>query len=150
MWSAQVNNRTHFGIFRPTKQVAIMLNCYCCIANMRMTAGALCNCNFSKSVCRGGKNTCRHSCRMANWAGDGDPMRLGAQVVSGIGFLSAGTIIVTQHNQFKGVTMATVLLTFAKIGLAFGVGFYKTAVTSVLGIYAILIVPQRWKIRFRK
>lgn len=54
------------------------------------------------------------------------------------------------NNQFKGVTMATVLLTFAKIGLAFGVGFYKTAVTSVLGIYAILIVPQRWKIRFRK
>lgn len=99
MWSAQVNNRTHFGIFRPTKQVAIMLNCYCCIANMRMTAGALCNCNFSKSVCRGVKNTCRHSCRMANWAGDGDPMRLGTQVVSGIGFLSAGTIIVTQHNQ---------------------------------------------------
>lgn len=38
--------------------------------------------------------------------GAGDPMRLGAQVVSGIGFLGAGTIIVTKHNQIKGLTTA--------------------------------------------
>ena len=36
----------------------------------------------------------------------GDPMRLGAQVVSGIGFLGAGTIVVTRHNRIKGLTTA--------------------------------------------
>ena len=36
----------------------------------------------------------------------GDPVRMGAQVVSGIGFLGAGTIIVTRHNQIKGLTTA--------------------------------------------
>ena len=39
-------------------------------------------------------------------SGAGDPMRLGAQVVSGIGFLGAGTIMVTKRNQIKGLTTA--------------------------------------------
>jgi len=38
--------------------------------------------------------------------GGGDPVRMGAQVISGIGFLGAGTIIVTGHNQVKGLTTA--------------------------------------------
>ena len=38
--------------------------------------------------------------------GAGDPVRMGAQVVSGIGFLGAGTIVVTKHNQIKGLTTA--------------------------------------------
>ena len=38
--------------------------------------------------------------------GTGDPVRMGAQVVSGIGFLGAGTIIVTKRNQIKGLTTA--------------------------------------------
>ena len=38
--------------------------------------------------------------------GSGDPVRMGAQVVSGIGFLGAGTIIVTRRNQIKGLTTA--------------------------------------------
>lgn len=36
----------------------------------------------------------------------GDPVRMGAQVVSGIGFLGAGTIIVTRHSRIKGLTTA--------------------------------------------
>ena len=38
--------------------------------------------------------------------GTGDPVRMGAQVVSGIGFLGAGTIVVTKRNQIKGLTTA--------------------------------------------
>ena len=38
--------------------------------------------------------------------GSGDPVRMGAQVVSGIGFLGAGTIVVTRRNQIKGLTTA--------------------------------------------
>ena len=42
--------------------------------------------------------------------GSGDPVRMGAQVISGIGFLGAGTIIVTRRNQIKGLTTAAGLL----------------------------------------
>lgn len=41
--------------------------------------------------------------------GEGDPVRMGAQVVSGIGFLGAGTIMVTSKNQIKGLTTAASL-----------------------------------------
>ena len=66
--------------------------------------------------------------------GAGDPMRLGAQVVSGIGFLGAGTIVVTKHNQIKGLTTAAGLWASAGVGLAFGVGFYEGALTAAIGI----------------
>lgn len=69
------------------------------------------------------------------FTGAGDPMRLGAQVVSGIGFLGAGTIIVTKHNQIKGLTTAAGLWTAAGVGLALGIGFYEAAFTATLGIY---------------
>ena len=72
----------------------------------------------------------------------GDPMRLGAQVVSGIGFLGAGTIIVTKHNQIKGLTTAAGLWAAAGVGLALGVGFYEAAIVAGIAIYAILTLMQ--------
>lgn len=74
----------------------------------------------------------------------GDPMRLGAQVVSGIGFLGAGTIVVTKRNQIKGLTTAAGLWAAAGIGLALGIGFYEGALTAGLAIYLILTALQRW------
>ena len=79
------------------------------------------------------------------FTGAGDPMRLGAQVVSGIGFLGAGTIIVTKHNQIKGLTTAAGLWASAGVGLAFGIGFYEAAFTASIGIYLILTVLQRFE-----
>lgn len=58
----------------------------------------------------------------------GDPSRLGAQVISGIGFLGAGTIIVTGNNKIKGLTTAAGLWSAACIGLAIGIGFYEGAI----------------------
>lgn len=84
------------------------------------------------------------------FTGTGDPMRLGAQVVSGIGFLGAGTIIVTKHNQIKGLTTAAGLWASAGVGLALGIGFYEGALTASVGIYAILAILQRWEHRIRK
>lgn len=84
------------------------------------------------------------------FTGAGDPMRLGAQVVSGIGFLGAGTIIVTKHNQIKGLTTAAGLWASAGVGLALGIGFYEAALTASVGIYAILAILQRWEHRVRK
>lgn len=84
------------------------------------------------------------------FTGAGDPMRLGAQVVSGIGFLGAGTIVVTKHNQIKGLTTAAGLWASAGVGLALGIGFYEAALTAAVGIYAILAILQRWEHRVRK
>ena len=76
--------------------------------------------------------------------GSGDPMRLGAQVVSGMGFLGAGTIVVTRHNQIKGLTTAAGLWTCAGVGLALGVGFYEAAIIAGLVIFTVLTLLQRW------
>lgn len=84
------------------------------------------------------------------YTGAGDPMRLGAQVVSGIGFLGAGTIIVTKHNQIKGLTTAAGLWASAGVGLALGIGFYEAAITATVGIFTILTVLQRWEYRVHK
>lgn len=54
-----------------------------------------------------------------------DISRLGAQVVAGVGFIGAGTIIVTRHQRVKGLTTAAGLWTAAIVGLALGAGFYE-------------------------
>lgn len=70
----------------------------------------------------------------------GDPVRMGAQVVSGIGFLGAGTIVVTKRNQIKGLTTAAGLWASAAVGLAIGIGLYEAAVLGGGGIFVILTV----------
>lgn len=64
----------------------------------------------------------------------GDPVRLGAQVISGIGFLGAGTIVLTGRNKITGITTAAGLWTAACSGLAVGIGFYEGAVLGSLAI----------------
>ena len=54
-----------------------------------------------------------------------DMARLGAQVVAGIGFIGAGTIIVTRQQRVKGLTTAAGLWTSAIVGLCLGGGFYE-------------------------
>lgn len=60
-----------------------------------------------------------------------DPARLGAQVIAGMGFIGAGTIIVTSRRQVKGLTTAAGLWTSAIIGLAIGIGYYEAALVAV-------------------
>ena len=63
-----------------------------------------------------------------------DMARLGAQVVAGIGFIGAGTIIVTRRQRVKGLTTAAGLWAAAIIGLALGGGFYEG------GIFATILI----------
>lgn len=65
-----------------------------------------------------------------------DPLRIGAQVVSGIGFLGAGTILIKNRSHVTGLTTAAGLWATAAIGLALGVGFYEAALLSVALILA--------------
>ena len=68
------------------------------------------------------------------YMGAPDPTRIAAQVVSGIGFLGAGTILVTKNNQVRGLTTAAGLWAAAALGLAIGCGFYSGAIMSFLAI----------------
>ena len=54
-----------------------------------------------------------------------DPARLGAQVIAGIGFIGAGTIIVTKQQRVKGLTTAAGLWVAAIVGLSIGSGFFE-------------------------
>lgn len=72
-----------------------------------------------------------------------DPTRIGAQVVSGIGFLGVGTIIIKNNSRVKGLTTAAGLWVSACIGLATGVGFYEVAVIGTLCVELVFFVARR-------
>ena len=61
-----------------------------------------------------------------------DMARLGAQVVAGMGFIGAGTIIVTRRQRVKGLTTAAGLWTAAIVGLALGGGFYEGGIAATV------------------
>lgn len=82
--------------------------------------------------------------------GTGDPVRMGSQVVSGIGFLGAGTIIVTKRNQIKGLTTAAGLWAAAAVGLAIGIGFYEAAIIGGCAIFVVLTVIHSWENRLQR
>lgn len=72
-----------------------------------------------------------------------DMARLGAQVIAGIGFIGAGTIIVTRRNQIKGLTTAAGLWTCAIVGLSIGAGFYEGGlIATVLVLISELIFAK--------
>lgn len=74
--------------------------------------------------------------------GSGDIGRMGAQVISGIGFLGAGTIIITSRNRIKGLTTAAALWACAAMGLALGVGFYTLSIIGFIIIFvALTLLP---------
>ena len=75
-----------------------------------------------------------------------DVSRFGAQVINGIGFLGAGTIIVTGRQQVKGMTTAAGLWASACMGLAIGAGFYIGALVGCILI--ILTVTVFGKIEY--
>jgi Uncharacterized membrane protein len=73
-----------------------------------------------------------------------DPARMGAQVISGIGFLGAGTILVTSKQQVKGLTTAAGLWASACMGLAIGIGFYEGAFIGCAAIFGSMTLLQRF------
>ncbi|HOP10681.1 MAG TPA: MgtC/SapB family protein [Oscillospiraceae bacterium] len=75
---------------------------------------------------------------MDTFALSSDPLRVAAQVISGIGFLGVGTILVTGHSHIRGLTTAAGIWTTAAIGVALGAGFYEGAlICTVLAFISI-------------
>ena len=72
-----------------------------------------------------------------------DPLRIGAQVVSGIGFLGAGTILHHEHSRVTGLTTAAGLWTTASIGLAVGAGAYWVATLTFIIVLITVILLIR-------
>ena len=72
-----------------------------------------------------------------------DAARLGAQVINGIGFLGAGTIMLTGSQQVKGLTTAAGLWASACMGLAIGAGFYEAALVACIMIGLIIMLFGR-------
>ena len=69
-----------------------------------------------------------------------DPSRIAAQIVTGVGFLGAGTILVTKSHEIKGLTTAAGLWASACLGLAIGAGFYSCAFISMLFMIVCMYV----------
>lgn len=84
-------------------------------------------------VCLGGAMTALCSLYVSTVAGmGGDVFRIPAQVISGIGFLGAGIILVRNNNTVAGLTTAAGMWVTATIGLAFGYGFYGGALLTTV------------------
>ena len=81
---------------------------------------------------------------------DSDAGRLGAQVISGIGFLGAGTILVTSKNRIKGLTTAAGLWASACMGLTIGAGFYTLGIIGSASILIVLTILPKIELIFRR
>ena len=85
-------------------------------------------------ICMGATMTMIVNQEMILAGGNVDPGRIGAQVVAGIGFIGAGTIVVSHRHKVRGLTTAAGLWATAGIGLALGCGYYECgiAVTALV------------------
>ncbi len=77
----------------------------------------------------------------------GDPLRIAAQVISGIGFLGVGTILLKGRFQITGLTTAAGLWCAAAIGIALGAGFYEGAVVTF--VCSLLTVTIFWRLEYK-
>ncbi len=100
-------------------------------------------------VCIGAATVMMTNQYVADYFQTGDPTRLGAQVISGIGFLGAGTILLTGKSQVRGITTAAGLWTAACCGLAIGIGFYEGALLAAIFIMLVLATLSRVDTYFR-
>ena len=96
-------------------------------------------------VCLGSCMTAMTSMFVHNFLGSGDVFRIPAQVVSGIGFLGAGMIILKSNNIITGLTTAAGVWTTATIGVALGYGYYVEAVVVTVLFLSTIVLFARFE-----
>jgi putative Mg2+ transporter-C (MgtC) family protein len=83
-----------------------------------------------------------------------DPSRIAAQVISGIGFIGAGTILFLKQGTIRGLTTASGLWTVAAIGLATGSGLYfaagTTTIVALIILWALQPLEQIYSKKFKQ
>ena len=100
-------------------------------------------------VCLGSCMTAMTSMYISQTLGVGDASRIPAQVISGIGFLGAGMIILKSNNVITGLTTAAGVWTTATIGIAVGYGYYIGALIVTVLFLATIILFAKFE-RHRK
>lgn len=83
----------------------------------------------------------------SNLGFSGDPLRVAAQVISGIGFLGVGTILIKGRFQITGLTTAAGLWCGAAIGIALGIGYYEGAVVTFFAEVIVTTILHRLEYR---
>ena len=79
-----------------------------------------------------------------------DPLRIAAQVISGIGFLGVGTILVKGRFQITGLTTAAGIWCAATIGIALGLGYYEGALVTFLAAVTAVTIMHRLDYRITR
>ena len=79
-----------------------------------------------------------------------DPLRISAQVISGIGFLGVGTILIKGRFQITGLTTAACVWATATIGLALGAGFYAGALVAFAATFLTVTVLHKLEYKLGK
>ena len=102
-------------------------------------------------VCLGAALTALIGCYLSIEFGGSDPQRTGAQVMSGVGFLGAGTILLKKGNsQITGLTTAAGLWATAAIGLSIGYGLYEAAIVTVFVVVTAFTLMSRVEFRMNR
>lgn len=81
------------------------------------------------------------------FGGKTDPTRIAAQIVTGVGFLGAGSIL-RQGEEVRGLTTAASIWVVASLGMAVGFGYYAVAIVSVLLVLIVLVLLKPVEDRF--
>lgn len=103
-----------------------------CIGMEREKSGRPAGLRTHILVCVGACMTAIIGVYVWSTTGASDPMRIAAQVISGIGFLGVGTILVKEHDHITGLTTAAGLWTTAAMGIGAGFGYYEAALVCAL------------------
>ena len=84
-----------------------------------------------------------YTCEVFNYGND--PLRVSAQVISGIGFLGVGTILVVGKSHIRGLTTAAGLWTTAGIGLACGIGYVSIAIIATMIVLVTMTLMTKFE-----
>lgn len=79
-----------------------------------------------------------------------DPLRISAQVISGIGFLGVGTILIKGRFQITGLTTAAGIWCAATIGIALGIGFYEGALVTFIASVCAVTALHRFEYKITR
>ena len=140
VWNWLVDTCAEFGMLSITIRLLLALGVGLVIGIDREMKRRVAGIKTHILVCVGAAMVMITSQYMLTRFGTGDPARLGAQVISGVGFLGVGTIIVTGRNQVRGLTTAASIWACACLGLAAGIGFIEGVIVALLFIVFTLKV----------
>lgn len=129
--SVIIHTLTEFNLWSVTFRILLATLIGGCIGSERGRHGRAAGLRTHVLVCLGSTMTVLlgiYSVQVLQLGGD--PLRTAAQVVSGIGFLGAGTILTRNHTHVTGLTTAAGLWATACLGLVIGAGFYSAAIVA--------------------